>query len=82
MYPNVGLSPVHDHKPTYLKIWGKKKKKPPLIVTTALEHNLHIVTNVKKIYEKRKEKKKKRRKQSDPIPACLSRLLSNSCSRR
>jgi hypothetical protein len=51
---------VHDHQPS----WGKKKKnkKAPLIVTNALEHNLHIVTNVEFFYEKRKGKKEKKRK--------------------
>ncbi len=37
MYPNFGLSPVHDHQPSYLKIWKLKilkikkklKKKTP-----------------------------------------------------
>jgi penicillin-binding protein-related factor A (putative recombinase) len=60
--PKFGLSPVHDHQPSYLKIWKKKQKKPPLIVTNAVERNLHIVTNVKFFYEKTKEKKRKRRR--------------------
>ncbi len=48
MYPNFGLNPVHDHQPSYLKILREKRRKTPLIVTNALEHNLHIVTNVLK----------------------------------
>jgi hypothetical protein len=50
--------------PVTSKLGKKKKKKTPLIVTTALEHNLHIVTNVKFFCEKRKEKKKENEEDS------------------